>query len=93
VATRLGEGGPWRFTDDLDSDDSVAAGESGDTSISTSMLVGVIVLLLLEALLARRFSRTSTMGDSAEPAPAFLAAYGVGDGGRRTTNPSMERTS
>lgn len=87
IASRFGDAGPWRFVDDLDPD-TVAAGDPGDDVLSAWLLAGVIGLLVLEAVLSRRFSRMTGRGGAAADAPAFLAAYGVGDGGRRSSEAS-----
>jgi len=88
IASRLEEAGVWSFTDDLDRDGVAAAGESGDARLSMWMIAGVIGLLLVETVLSRRFSRVTGGGETEVAAPAFLAAYGVDEGGRRASETS-----
>jgi len=89
VAARLAASGVWTFADVGETDEADAGGETGDSTLSSWLLAVVIGLLVVEALLARRFSHVASSRTSASDAPAFLAAYGVGEAPRRTP----ERTS
>jgi hypothetical protein len=84
VSTRLASSGDWSFVDDLDGNEGSTVAESGDATLSAWLLAGVIALLLAEALLARRFSHVPASVAAVSAAPSFLAAYGVGEGGRRS---------